>query len=271
LGSEKMGMPKHSDAEALERIQVALQATTRALSIFLPGNVKAEYKSGNHLVTEADRVANQVLRETLVRDGEGWLSEETTDDLNRLGKERVWIVDPVDGTREFVAGIPEWCVSIALVEHGQVVAGGVCNPATHQTFLGSISSGVTYNGKPCRPSDRKSLDGALILASRSEVERGEWERFSGSHFKIKEVGSVAYKLALVAAGLADATWTLSPKHEWDVAGGVALILAAGGFARKLDNSPMTFNNRSTLLPNLLAGGLDLAERIPAYLDRCTNG
>ena len=126
-----MGMGKHSDAETLERIQSALQAATRALSIFLPGNVKAEYKSGNHLVTEADRVANWVLRETLVRDDEGWLSEESTDDLNRLEKERVWIVDPVDGTREFLAGIPEWCISIALVEHGQVVAGGIRGNGKH--------------------------------------------------------------------------------------------------------------------------------------------
>ena len=130
---------------------------------------------------------------------------------------------------------------------------------------GSISTGVTHNGTACRPSDRKSLDGALILASRSEMERGEWEQFCGSQFKIKAVGSIAYKLALVAAGLADATWTLSPKHEWDVAGGVALILAAGGFARKLDSSDLTFNNRSTLLPNLLAGGPDLARELPSYL------
>ena len=73
----------------------------------------------------------------------------------RLDKSRVWVVDPLDGTREFVAGIPEFCVSIGFVENGRPVAGGICNPATHETILGSIDSGVLYNGKPARaqPTD----------------------------------------------------------------------------------------------------------------------
>jgi myo-inositol-1(or 4)-monophosphatase len=252
--------------ETLKRIQEALEAAVKALSPFIPGAVKADQKSfGRGPVTEADREANRVLREVLIRGEEGWLSEESADDLERLNKRRVWVVDPLDGTLEFVAGIPEWCVSVALVENGRAVAGGICNPATGEQFLGSLEQGLIYNGKPVRATDRRDLEGALVLASRSEVKRGEWERFRDAPFEIRPMGSVAYKLALVAAGLADATWTLSPKNEWDIAAGVALIEAAGGFVQVLSNSRPKFNNKLTLLPGLLACGPGLGEKLNSLL------
>src|SRR6185295_14444405 len=185
-------------------------------------------------------------------EGEGWHSEESRDDPARLQKRRVWAVDPLDGTKEFVAGIPEWCVSVGLLEDGRPVVGGVANPATGEIFLGSPETGVTYNGKTAQMSRRKSLEGAVVLASRSEFDRGEWERFRGAAFTVRPVGSVAYKLALVAAGLADATWTLVPKHEWDVAAGVALILAGGGSAYSQDGSPPRFNQPRPKLTGLIA-------------------
>lgn len=250
----------------LERIAEALEAAVKSHAKFTPGAVHFDYKSGDDPVTEADRAANHVLREILVRDGEGWLSEESVDDYVRLTKERVWVVDPLDGTREFVQGIPEWCVSIGLVENGRAVAGGVSNPATGETIIGSLQKGVRYNGKLARASQRESLTGASVLASRSEVKRGEWKRFEGSPFVMRAMGSVAYKLALVAAGLADATWTLVPKHEWDVAAGVALVEAAGGFAEGLDGVAPTFNNKSALLSGLIAGGPGLRGEIDSLLE-----
>lgn len=254
-----------SASEILRRIQEALEVAVSAISPFITGMIKVDFKLGDDPITEADRVVNGVLRNVLVRDGEGWLSEESVDDLERINKTRVWAVDPIDGTREFVAGIPEWCVSIGLIENGRAIAGGISNPATGETFLGSLGSGVTYNGNVASASRRKTLSGATVLASRSEVKRGDWERFRNGPFEIRPTGSVAYKLARVAAGLADATWTLSPKHEWDVAAGVALVNAAGGFAHKLDNSFLRFNSRVCLLPNLLAGGPSLAGELSSYL------
>jgi len=238
-----------------------------AISPFVPGAVKVDFKLGDDPVTEADRVANEVLRGVLVRDGEGWLSEESADNLTRLKETLVWVVDPIDGTREFVAGIPEWCISIGLIENGQAIAGGICNPATGETFLGSLGSGMTYNGKKACVSRRKTVSGATVLASRSEVKRGDWERFRNDSFTIRPMGSVAYKLARVAAGLADATWTLCPKHEWDVAAGVALVNSAGGFAHELDNPFLRFNNGPCILPNLLAGGPCLAGELSSYLQQ----
>ena len=255
----------------MRRIQEALEAAVQAISGFVPGAVKAEHKAGNQLVTEADRKINRVLQEFLVRDGEGWLSEESADDLTRLEKKRVWVVDPLDGTREFVAGIPEWSISVAMIENGRGVAGGVCNPATGEIFLGATGLGVTQNGVPVRPTECKSLSAALVLASRSETERGEWDSFRSAPFATRPMGSVAYKLALVSAGLADATWTMVPKNEWDIAAGVVLVEAARGFVRRLDDSPLRFNRKSTLVPGLVACGTGLREEVCELLENHLRG
>jgi myo-inositol-1(or 4)-monophosphatase len=254
-----------SHGEILERIASALRAAGSIFQRFTLGAIEAEYKAGHDPVTEADRAVDSLLRGALLREGEGWLSEESLDDLTRLEKSRVWVVDPLDGTREFVAGIPEFCISVAMVEDGRPVAGGICNPATNEVFLGSIGSGVTYNGRPAKPSQRKSLDGAVVLASRGELNRGEWKQFEGADFKIRPMGSVAYKLALVSAGLADATFTLVPKHEWDIAAGVALVESSGGFVGALDGRQLRFNERRPLVSGLIACASSLASELVCRL------
>jgi myo-inositol-1(or 4)-monophosphatase len=248
-------------ADILVRIEAALAAARTVFERFTPGAIETEYKIGHDPVTEADRAVDAVMRENLLRDGEGWLSEESSDDMSRLTKSRVWVVDPLDGTREFVQGIPEFCVSIGFVEEGRAVAGGICNPATNETIIGAFGSGVRYNGRPTRASQRAKLEGSLILASRSEVKRGEWSQFQGSEYQVRPMGSVAYKLGLVAAGLADITFTLTPKNEWDVAAGAALVESAGGFVCTLDNAPLRCNHRDPLLSGLLAGGPLLKEQL----------
>jgi len=254
-----------SYSDILTRIEAALDAVRPVFARFTPGAVATEYKAGHDPVTEADRAIDAVLRQNLLRDGEGWLSEETADNPSRLDKERVWIVDPLDGTREFVLGLPEFCVSIGFVENGKPVAGGIYNPATHETFLGAVDAGVLYNGQPARPSQRTTLDQALILASRSEVKRGEWKQFENGPFKVQAMGSVAYKLALVSAGLADITFTLTPKNEWDVVAGAALVQSAGGFVSTLEQTSLTANRRDPLLSGLLASGPFLKNELLALL------
>ena len=135
-----LAMKNSSETETLGRIREALEAAVSAVSSFVPGTVKVHHTSDRGPVTEADSVVNQVLRQVLVRDGEGWLSEESVDDLQRLEKRRIWVVDPLDGTREFVAGIPEFCVSVALVENGRPVAGG---PTADVRTMGSVSREAT--------------------------------------------------------------------------------------------------------------------------------
>jgi len=253
-------------ADILQRIQAALEASRAVFARFTPGAIETEYKIGHDPVTEADRALDAVLRKELLREGEGWLSEESVDDPVRLRHSRVWVVDPLDGTREFVKGIPEFCASIGFVENGRPVAGGIYNPATDETFLGSIDSGITRNGRPAHPSQRKALAGALVLASRSEVKRGEWKPFENMVFKIRPMGSVAYKLALVSAGLADITFTLTPKNEWDIVAGAALVQSAGGFVSTLDKADLTANRHNPLLPGLLASGPFLKDQLLALVE-----
>jgi myo-inositol-1(or 4)-monophosphatase len=252
--------------DILKRIDAAIGDARAVFARFTPGAIDAEFKAGHDPVTEADRAIDAVLRQNLLRDGEGWLSEESVDDFSRLGKERVWVVDPLDGTREFVKGIPEFCVSIAYVENGHPVAGGIHNPATNETFIGSSDTGVLYNGKPAQPSQRTSLQGAVTLASRSEMKRGEWDTFASGLLEIRAMGSVAYKLALVSAGLADITFTLTPKNEWDVAAGAALVESAGGYVGLLNGAPFRANHRDPLLSGLIACGPHLRKELVALLE-----
>lgn len=251
------GMPHSQDIET--RIRSALERARRIAAHFTPARIEMQYKERGDPVTEADRAINEVLRRSLVRDGEGWLSEETADDFDRLNKERVWIVDPIDGTREFVAGIAEWCISIGYIVENRTYAGGICNPQTGEIFIGSRHMGLSYNGRRAHPTRRTALDGALVLASRSEFSTGQWDTCDSGRFRIRPVGSVAYKLALVAAGKADATWTTMPKNEWDVAAGVALVESAGGQVWTMENAAPVFNRREPRFNGLAACGPQLRE------------
>ncbi len=254
-------------AEDLRRIEEALERARAAFQRFTPGEIESRYKQGDDPVTEADTTVDTLLRELLPRDGDGWLSEETRDDLVRLERRRVWVVDPLDGTREFVTGIPEWCVSIGLVVDGEPVAGGICNPVTGETILGARGAGVTLNGRPAAVSGRPTLEGARVVASRSEVKRGEWQGYREDLFEIRPMGSVAYKLGLVAAGLVDATWTLTPKHEWDVAAGSPSSSPPAGAIVTGAPEETRFNRPKPLLSSLIAANPSLIPEIEAEIAR----
>jgi len=255
-------------ADDVERIRQGLLAAAEAVRPFTPGDIAFETKEARgDPVTEADHAADAVLREILPQAGEGWLSEESVDDASRLERARVWVVDPIDGTREFVEGIPEWCISIGLLEDGEPVAGGILNPATAELVLGSVETGVTYNGAAASVTEPGADDAVTVLASRSEIRRGEWEGFVGGRLQVKPCGSVAYKLGLVAAGRADATWTLVPKSEWDVVAGTALVRGAGGVVTLADGGAPRFNKARPVFPNYVAAG----RAVSSSLARMLNG
>ena len=235
-------------------------------------NVRVHEKRGGDAVTDVELQVNQLLFELLVQDGDGWLSEEDVDNEDRLGCSRIWLVDPLDGTKEYVARIPEWCISIALMEDGRLVAGGILNPQTDELIYGSREIGVVCRDRRAHNADMKVLPReALVLASRSEVERGEWKRFSQGPFQTVAMGSVAYKLALVAAGKADATWTLVPKNEWDVAAGVALLQFAQGHLLTTEGLQPTFNQKIPLFPGLVGFSAAGLERLRPFLKDVLEG
>ena len=194
----------------------------------------------------------------------GWLSEETTDRKTRLAKRLIWVVDPVDGTKEFVLGIPEFSVSVALVEDGISKFGVIYNPASGELFAALRGQGIELNGETVRVSDRTQLKGAHIDASRSERNRGEFMPFEDL-FRIQTMGSIAFKLARVSAGHVDATWSRGPKSEWDICAGVCLIEEAGGRIVDLDNAPIAFNRPFPKVNGIIATNGPLHDQVIATL------
>ena len=216
------------------------------------------HKSGGNPVTTADIEANQVLHETLLGTfpETGWLSEESIDNPERLQKEWVWIVDPLDGTLEFIRGIDEFAVSVALVQGATPVVAVTCNPATGCMTHCRRGSGTFRNGLPARVSDRPQLKGATALASRSETRRGLFAGFEGI-VETTPTGSIAHKLAEFAGGRADLTVSLAPKNEWDVCAGVLLAEEAGARVTDLDGRPFSFNQADTLRNGVIAANPSL--------------
>ncbi len=214
---------------------------------------KVGSKGRDNPVTTADMEADSAIKKIL-RAGfpdYGWLSEETADDRERLAARRVWIVDPLDGTKEFINRVPEFCVAIALAEEGAPILGVTYNPIRRQLFWAARGLGCHLGPRRARVTRTRTLGRASVLASRSEVARGEWQVFERI-MGVTPMGSVAYKLAMVAAGKGDATFTRSPKSEWDIASGAALIAEAGGKMTDIEGHEVRFNQRSVKRHGLIA-------------------
>ena len=211
-----------------------------------PFDVEQKGKAGP--VTEADLAADEHLKkELLALEPCGWLSEETADDHSRLDLDRLWVVDPLDGTKEFVKGIPEYTVAIALVDSGVPILGVVFNPVTGETYWAERGKGAFKDSEPIIVAE-----GDGLLASRSEVKRGEFEPFD-DRWDVKIVGSIEYKLALIAAGNGAVTFSRGPKHEWDVCAGAVIVEEAGGKATDLFGEPLRFNQSFPKTKGILAG------------------
>jgi myo-inositol-1(or 4)-monophosphatase len=212
------------------------------------GQFSVETKDGDEPVTEADRAADRVLREGLLALRPcGWLSEETRDDQRRLSQRALWIVDPLDGTKEFIEGVPEYAVAVALVEEGLPVLGVVHNPVTGHTVSGQRSRGGRLEGRALQV-----MESNRVLCSRSELARGEFEPFR-TEWELVPMGSIEYKLALVARGEAGVVWSRGPKWEWDVCAGALLVQEAGGIVTDIDGNELRFNQEYPKVRGVLAG------------------
>ena len=239
-------------------LKLAQEAAIEAGALILD-YYKAEYeikdKGYHNPVTTADYAADTHLKEVLTkaRPDYGWLSEETVDSSDRLDKDRVWVVDPLDGTKEFVEGVPHFVVSVALVENGEPVVGVLFNPVTKETFIAAKGEGAFLNDEP--------IGDMVILNSRSETRRGLWSLYDGTFGELRSVGSVAYKLGLTAAGKADIFASLRPKNEWDICAGNCIINEAGGKLIDLNNEQRLYNQKNTLIsPGLVAGEINAVDK-----------
>jgi myo-inositol-1(or 4)-monophosphatase len=241
--------------------QVAIAAATAAGAVirgYYSGTVDVHEKGEDDPVTVADLEANAAIRSIVSSafPDDGWFSEETADSGERIVRRRVWIVDPLDGTKEFVHHVPEFCVCIALVEDGDPCVAVSYDPIGDRMYTARRGAGTSLNGAPVHTSGTRNLGAARVLASRSEDARGDWTPYK-PHMGVELAGSVAFKLARVAAGDGDATFSLSPKNEWDICAGTLLIREAGGIITDRYGRPLRFNEPDPLRPGLIASNAHL--------------
>ena len=234
--------------------KAAQKAGNVAMSYFQTSKYEIKDKSFNNPVTTADHQANKVIKEILFQDDSscGWLSEETVDSDDRLANDYVWVVDPIDGTKEFIDGVPQFSISIALVHLGDPIIGVIYNPSTDELFSASRSMGSYYNDK--RVKCLKHNKELTALVSRSEVKKGLWDEYKNNFKNLRPIGSVAYKLGLIGAGVGDVFVTLRPKNEWDICAGHCIINESGGVLFDLNGKSIKYNQKNTLIqPGLIAG------------------
>jgi myo-inositol-1(or 4)-monophosphatase len=219
------------------------------------------YKGPGQVVTQADLAIDGLLHDILIgaRPEDAWLSEERADDGSRRRRRRVWMVDPIDGTRAFADGEPEFAISVALVVDGTPVLGAVLNPASGEHFEAERDAGARLNGAPLRIGDRRELAGARLLSSRTEMKHRDWPKLI-PEAGFTTIGSLAYKLALVAAGRFDGLISLRVSHDWDLAAAVLLIGEAGGRISEANGGPLVLNKPEVRHQGLAAAGTTALHR-----------
>ena len=215
------------------------------------------FKGPGQIVTAADLEVDRLLHENLTGafPDDGWLSEERADDRARLHRERVWMVDPIDGTRAFANGLPEFAISVALLRDDAPVLGVVFNPATGECFEAERGGGAWCGGARLRVSTHDALEGARLLSSRTEMRRRNWPALM-PEATFTDLSSLAYKLALIAAGRFDGLISRRTCHDWDVAAAQLLIAEAGGRLSAVDGGALVLNRPEPHHSGLVAAGAD---------------
>ncbi|MEM1344997.1 MAG: 3'(2'),5'-bisphosphate nucleotidase CysQ [Pseudomonadota bacterium] len=226
--------------------QVALDYQGRALKTW-------DKDAGQGPVSEADLAVNAVLAEQLrtARPDYGWLSEEDTDDPARLTTERVFVVDPIDGTRAFLDGQKGFAVALAVVEHGRAVAACVHLPARGETYAAHLGGGATLGEVPLLASARTSLDGAKAIASKNQLQPEHWP----GGVPALDLGwrpALEWRLCLVASGRHDLTFTFRPAWEWDIAAGSLIASEAGVRVSDGQGQPLVLNAATPRAAGLIA-------------------
>jgi len=213
-------------------------------------------KSADNPVTLADLEADKAIADRIgaAFPGDAILSEETIREDSRLEKSRVWIVDPMDGTKEFTRRIPEFAVSIALTEDGEPVVGAIHNPATGVTIWATRGGGTFRDDQRVSVSSCEQLADSVVIASRTEISRDQFAPYDGWFKELRPLGSIAWKLACVACGDGDLNISVAPKNEWDVCAGDLLIREAGGIYVDFEGATRRYNQADTLIDKGMAAG-----------------
>jgi myo-inositol-1(or 4)-monophosphatase len=236
-------------------IDTVREAGALARSMFRT-ELKNWTKGASSPVSEADIAANDLIESRLrsATPDYGWLSEESVDDEARLGKRLVWIVDPIDGTRSYLAGREDWCVSVALVEGASPVLAAVFAPVTEEFFFASRGGGAIRNDRPVRATAGTELDFSRIAGPKPLVER--LNRGPGEISLYPRIGSLALRLCRVAEGRLDAAFAGGQSRDWDLAAANLIVQEANGNMTALSGDTILYNRREVTHGVLVAAGRD---------------
>ena len=236
------------------------------ISIELQKKLKIKYKSENQPVTNADIEINDFLKQYLkeATPQYGWLSEESIDDNSRNKLDSFWCLDPIDGTRSYIYGKPEFTISLALITNNRPVLGFIYNPITEEFFFAKDKQGSFCNEKKIVVNKKKDIDKCSIAASSSEIKRLEKYSFLKMK-KIKKMGSIAYKIALVAKGKIDIAISFTKKNDWDLAAADLVLTEAGGEIKSISGCEIIYNTKNLLIDSVIASNTALVEKLKETL------
>ena len=250
-------MPVAEFEDDRSRYREQLVAAVREAGQLALGKFRSPLKTWNKdeysPVSEADIAVNEFLQERL-RDPEGkigWLSEETEDDPERLQAKRIWVIDPIDGTRAYIAGRPDWSVATALVEDGRPIVAVVFAPVEDEMFVAVAGRGATLNDSPIRTSDG-DLDGARIAGPAGYLRR--LQAMEPRFLPHPKIHSLQLRFARVAHGAVDAAFASGNAHDWDLAAADLLVHEAGGALTTFAGQILTYNKPQLTHPPLIAAG-----------------
>ena len=212
-------------------------------------------KSKGNPVTEIDLAVNVRLHELLqtARGDYGWLSEESADDPLRLTKERVFVIDPIDGTLAFIKNKPEFTICAAVVDNGKPVAAAIFNPMTDELFAAAEGGGATLNDARISVSNAATLEGSRMLVAKDVIWHPAWPR-KWPEMTVANKASIAYRMALVALGDFDSMMSLSSKYEWDIASGDLIVREAGGRVTSHTGAALSYNQPAPRLRSVICAG-----------------
>jgi myo-inositol-1(or 4)-monophosphatase len=244
----------------LDLLVEAATAAGREALRFFRNDVKVWWKNeGTSPVTAADHAANDILHERLrgARPGYGWLSEETEDDSDRMEQERVFIVDPIDGTRAFMEGRDTWVVSAAVTQRGRTLAGVLYAPSLDELYVADAAGRVEKNGETLRIAP---YEGPVRVSAADDMMK-RFTRGLGEIERMSRIPSLAYRLAMIADGRLDATIVKPNAHDWDLAAADLILTNAGGGVRDLRGERLLYNSATARHDILFAGREDLLDRL----------
>ena len=276
-------LPDHKDLKlnpdcALPKVDLELlrdivrEAGNIAKAAFIANDSKAWNKSDSSPVTEADIAVNDFLEAKLMaaRPDYGWLSEETRDDHSRHACPRSFVVDPIDGTRAFIDRTPHFVVSVAIIEKGRSIAGVIYNPMLDETYSAYIGGGAYLNDAPIHVSSAGKIKDIHMVGYPRK-----FRRLNFPNMDVSVVNSMAYRMCMVASGIADATVTFTPKSDWDVAAATLIITEAGGVVTDLYGKDPHFDSETTSGKGVICAGPTLhallVHEVKPHLDEFSEG